>query len=170
MIKREFVSWWRLQHMRGFIPAKEKTTTKNFIKKFGYDLNNELKNTNGNINSIPLIYYDREVINGHPIYNDSNIEGLKIMMNDTEYSKIHRQSYHFDSITKEWEGTFYIEVFDHFGLDDEDLIKFQNTTLPFTLNDTTGKGFASWWLLQHHKGRIPFRTQMKFIVTLKGKI
>ena len=92
------------------------------------------------------------------------------MMNDTEYTKIHKQNYNYDPNTKEWEGTFYIEVFDHFGLDDEDLGKFQNATFPFTINKTPGRGFASWWLLQHHKGKKPFRTQMKFIVNIKGKI
>lgn len=97
--------------------AKEKNTTKNFIKKFGNDLNNKLKTTNGNMNSISLIYYDKNEPNGRPIYNDSNTEGLRIMMNDTEYTKIHIQSYNFSPITKEWDGTFYIEVFDHFGLD-----------------------------------------------------
>jgi len=149
--------------------AKGKTTTKDFIKKFGDDLNNNLKLNNGNINTIPFIIYP-EALRIHPIFDDSNTEGLRIMMNDTEYTKIHRQSYNFDPITREWEGTFYIEVFDHFGLDDGDLVKFQNATLPYTLNKKPGKGFASWWLLQHHKGRKPFRTQMKFIVTLKGKL
>lgn len=30
--------------------------------------------------------------------------------------------------------------------------------------------FAAWWLLQHHRGKKPFWTQIKFIVTLSGKL
>lgn len=100
-----------------------------------------------------------------PIYNDNNYEGLKIMMNDTEYSRVFIHSYDYISKTKEGQGMFYIEVFDHFGLDNEDLIKFQNSW-PAQI----GRGFVAWWVLQQLKGKKPFRTQMKFLVKLKGKI
>ena len=62
-----------------------------------------------------------------------------------------------------WTGAFLIEVFDHFGLDNNDLISYQNTNI-------FGKGFASWWLLQHKRDKKPFWTQMRFLVTIKGSL
>ena len=141
--------------------AMNKPTTRNFLKNFGYVLNNKLKETNGEINNVQLF----SLGDVRPIYNDNNYEGLRIMMNDTEYSSVFKQTYEYDSKTKGWQGTFYVEVFDHYGLDNDDLIKFRNSK-----PDHIGRGFVAWWLLHHHKGKKPFRTQMKFLVKLKGKL
>jgi hypothetical protein len=84
---------------------------------------------------------------------------MTILVNDAESTKIHAQS----PSTKVRSGTFLIEVFDHFGLDNNDLISYQNTNI-------FGKGFASWWLLQYQSDKIPFRTQMRFLVTIKGRL
>lgn len=139
--------------------AKNHVSMKNFIKIFGNSLNDQLK-----LKSIDQIVI--QLFNTHPKFNNTsdNLSGLRIMLNDTEYSEIFIQNYTYNPITQEWVGTFYIEVFDHFGLDDLDLKSYQNSW-----PSVVGGGFASWWILQHKKNKAtPFRTKMKFLVELKG--
>lgn len=31
-------------------------------------------------------------------------------------------------------------------------------------------GFAAWWILQHRRAYVPFRTKMHFLVTLQGTL
>ena len=74
--------------------------------------------------------------------------------------------YTYDPQSREWQCTFYFQVFDNFGLDDEDLLKFQgyNSSLLF------GRKLASWWILQKVRNYKPFRTEIRHVVTLKGDL
>lgn len=151
--------------------AKNHENVKNFIKKFGELLNDELQKQKGDINKVTAL----DLKQLRPKFNlfADNFYGLTVMMNDTEHARIYKQYFNFNPSTKKWEGTFYIEVFDHFGLDNKDLLKFQNykiTIKGFEIGDNLpvmDEGFEAWWLLQHTRYKKPFRTVMKFIVDLK---
>ncbi|MCB0638660.1 MAG: hypothetical protein KDC54_18645, partial [Lewinella sp.] len=58
---------------------------------------------------------------------------------------------------------FVINVIDHFGLDDGDVIQYQD-------HFPGGNGFIGWWTLQHRYGWAPFRTDIWFVVRLGGQI
>jgi hypothetical protein len=97
-------------------------------------------------------------------------QGPTILINDISQVKYHLQSFSKDE-SGNWEGTFYIETIDHFGLDDIDPNK------PFMIKDFNvgifqhlHSGFAAWWILQHKKAYVPFRTKLRFVAVLKGNI
>ena len=150
---------------------------KNFVKRFGIQLNYGLSRENGNITV--MSYQNDSLIFDN--YTPDNIDliperiafssryyrsrGLQILVNDTEttYVYYYPNSYEFNSSSGEWKITLCFEIIDHFGLDTPDVIKFQN--YPYV-----GIGFASWWVLQHQRGYIPFKTKIIVLSTIKGNI
>jgi uncharacterized protein DUF3289 len=140
--------------------VKDTKVMKNFIKNFGERLNNALQANGGDINSIlevemPLIE--------RPIFNSDwhKIRGYTILINDTEQTTVNQMTdFQINLNTGDWSGSFFFEINDHFGLDRSDVLKYQG------IND----GFAAWWLLQHVRGFIPFRTKIRVIAKIKGKI
>lgn len=50
-----------------------------------------------------------------------------------------------------WYADITAVIHDHWGLDKNDALKFQNKPV-------VGDGFAAWWLLQHTRGYQPFVT------------
>ena len=90
-------------------------------------------------------------------------------MDDTEKLNIYNfGDYNFDPQTKEWTCSFYFQVFDNFGLDNGDLLESQGV---WSRNGVLfGTQFAAWWVLQHRKGYVPFRTELRFQVSLKGDL
>ena len=135
----------------------ETNVMRNFIKKFGEELNLELENSNGDINGISIALGDTR-----PIFSSiyHQFHGLKILLNDTEHTRVKLLNYTFDQSTSEWEGDFYFEVIDHFGLDKADALKYQ----------WWHSGFAAWWILQHKRGYVPFRTVIRINARIRGKI
>ena len=130
---------------------------KNSIKAMGEQINDKLKATNGDISNIDFDFES----SARPVFSDGDFwQGPKILINDTEYIEVFRQSYSFDPDAGEWEGEFYIVVTDNFGLDDHDLKGFQNKN----------PSFAAWWLLQHTRNYQPFLTRIRILATLSGKI
>jgi hypothetical protein len=89
--------------------------------------------------------------------------GLGILVNDTEQLQVFRlNDFYYNTENNEWSGSFYFLTHDNFGLDDDDLREWQVGYF--------GEGFASWWILQHVRGFKPFRTEIRHIVKLRGKI
>lgn len=68
--------------------------------------------------------------------------------------------YDFNKDTGEWTTELVVQIYDHFGLDDNDLNPYQYFHF----------GFAAWWILQHKKGYKPLRTNILLNVKLKGNI
>ncbi len=130
----------------------------NYMKSFGEQLNNRLRSNNGNINiGAPILMTTRPAFTG--MYN--RFHGLTILINDTEHTTIYYlDGFTLNSQTGVWSGNFYFEVTDHFGLDKEDVLKYQGVQL----------GFAAWWVLQHKRDYPPYRTKFTILATLKGKI
>ncbi|MEL7005350.1 MAG: hypothetical protein AAFN93_21845, partial [Bacteroidota bacterium] len=148
-------------------------------KDFGKWLNDRLIETGGDINAIdPDAITDpaRQFgIQYRAIFDSGeNRSGLKILMNDTEKLDVYTMDdFTFNPANNEWSGTFYFVVYDNFGLDNQDLIDFQGyydilngTGSPLNFN----RGFAAWWILQHRRGYVPFRTEVRTAFQLKGDL
>jgi len=136
--------------------------TINTVKDFGKYLNDELKKVNGKIDEVNWNDFKSNYV---PKYSEGELHtGLQILINDTEIMYVYSfDDFNFNSNTKEWIGTFYFQTFDNFGMDKKDLLKSQN--VPYF-----GKGFASWWLLQHSRNNIPFRTELRQVFKIKGNL
>ena len=133
----------------------ENSKFKEYILKFGVKLNIALENANWNIDdvdeiSIPLS--DRPIFNG--LHNKFN--GLQILINDTEETIIELTGFSLNATTHKWTANLNIIIKDHFGLDKNDALTYQNKHA----------GFAAWWILQHSRGYRPFETQIKFKMDL----
>lgn len=132
------------------------TKMRNWLKSYGARLNEVLISTGGDINEVDAFEIDRTSLN--------ETYALTILINDTQKINVFSlDSYNFNSETGEWDCYFVINVIDHFGLDDGDVIEFQDYT-------PGGNGFIAWWTLQHRYGWAPFRTDIWFVVRLGGQI
>lgn len=60
-----------------------------------------------------------------------------------------------------WSATLKYTLYDHFGLDLEDIKKHGNDTFP---SEGTGLGFCSWYILQHYRKAKPFITEVNVLV------
>jgi|694.fasta_scaffold00271_22 hypothetical protein len=125
----------------------------NFVKKFGDKLNDGLKMSGGDISRVPLVDMGKT----RPIFNGfyNKFHGLQILINDTELTEIHLDNFIIDGSGK-WSADITITIHDHFGLDKNDALIYQDKH----------EGFPSWWLLQHTRDYIPFET----IVVVRKKI
>jgi len=87
------------------------------------------------------------------------------LINDTQYNGYYLQTNPLiiNTVTGEWTADIYVEVIDHFGLDDGNLGKNQNRRI-----FNAGEGFTAWWILQHVRGYAPFRTKMRFLFKIRG--
>lgn len=160
----------------------ETNTMKNYVKRFGVQLNQRLIEEEGDISkleyfpgdTIPVIYgegtFRPEIDDLRPwrftfagaYYRR---RGFQILVNDSEYTYFYYypNSYEIDSSTGRWKVTICFEIVDHFGLDAGDAIDFQ----PYPI---VGDWFAAWWVLQHQRGYIPFKTRMTILSTITGNI
>ena len=133
----------------------ENSKFKEFIVKFGVRLNQALENANWNIDNVGTIEIpteDRPIFNG--LHNKFN--GLQILINDTEETIIELTGFSINPTTHKWVANLNVIIKDHFGLDKNDALTYQNNHA----------GFAAWWLLQHTRGYRPFETQVKFKMDL----
>ncbi len=129
------------------------TNMKNWIRRYGLELNTQLSANDGDIDAVNAFTIAR------PRLNESN--GFTILINDTQETNVFRlDSYNFDQQTGEWNCRFIINVKDHFGLDDNDVRDFQ----------WHHAGFISWWMLQKIHAQAPFITDIWFVVQISGKI
>lgn len=126
--------------------VKESATYKNFISKFRYDLQTKINNAGGTLDNTPMNLGYRPIFNGLK----NKIEGLQILINDTEQTQIKILNFKIDPATQIWIADIEVVITDHFGLDKNDAIKYQGQH----------RGFAAWWILQKTRGYKPFITQI----------
>ena len=99
-----------------------------------------------------------------PVFNNIGnlFNGLQILINDVWGSTVSIKNYYSDG--KTFNGTLCFTLFDHFGLDLEDIEKAAGSD----------PGFRAWYVLQHYdklKGQFrPFITEMYFEVPFGGII
>ena len=128
----------------------------NFIVKFGKELHLALAANNWNINQVPpitMLQRDRPAFNG--LHNQ--FHGLQILVNDTEETIIELTNFSINTTTHKWTADLNITIKDHFGLDKNDALTYQNYHA----------GFAAWWILQHCRGYKPFETKISFKMQLQ---
>lgn len=135
----------------------ESNSTYNYLEDFAYEMNNTLKSTNGVLDGIVI---DRKL--DRPIFNSTFdlFHGLKILVNDTNNTKVTINQYYYNPSTKDWVADCNITITDHFGLDKRDALTYQ------CYHD----GFAAWWLLQNKYANSPFITKISFSATLRGSL
>ncbi len=134
------------------------------VQDFGKELNRILKKINGDFSK--LNYLGLPATFRAQYSKGERQSGLQILINDTEKLYIYDMGdYTFDNVTKEWSVSFYFQIFDNFGLDNEDLLDSQGIYV-FDI----GKKFAAWWILQHVRDYIPFRTEIRSVFKIKGDL
>jgi hypothetical protein len=131
----------------------------NYVKHIGAKLRHALSQNNGDFNNISIQLSDASI--DRPRFSEKTT-GLGILINDTEQTKIHILASSFDEDTGEFEAFLFFEILDHFGLDDGDVIEWGNSAF--------GLNFQAWWLLQHHRGYVPFRTRIMNVFQITGNI
>ena len=141
--------------LNSYVSSSAKMIT--FLKDFGNRLKSKLISTNGNINSVQTIQMEdiRPIFNG--LHN--KFHGLQILINDTELTEIQLDRYELSG-TNTWEADITVTVYDHFGLDKHDAVEYQSWHA----------GFAAWWVLQHKRGFVPFKTKVVFRKRLAGNL
>jgi hypothetical protein len=128
---------------------------KNFIIKFGEMLHQKLAIANWNINNVNEIDIPNSI---RPRFNGwyNKFHGLQILINDTEQTIVEINNFTINPVTHQWTATITVTIKDHFGLDKNDALKYQNDHV----------GFAAWWILQHCRGYVPFETNVKISMNL----
>lgn len=133
----------------------ESPQMRNFVKRYGAKLNDELKTNNNFTGSVEMFTSERPIFN---TYVD-RVSGLQICINDTEETRVYRSNFNFNPGTKEWSCDLTIVIDDHFGLDNNDVRSYQ----------FWNEGFAAWWRLQKLHGQVPFHTHCILKYHISGK-
>ena len=140
--------------------AKNHDSTKRFCNSIEKLITTKLKSSKGN-----LKHLEDETIDwsgkpyGHPRFNtykDTFAGGLTICMNDTWAYEILVTDYKLSG--NNYELTYEIILYDHFGLDKPDMEK----------KYSWGAGFRAWFVLQHLRNYKPFITKVEFKKTING--
>ena len=144
--------------------AKNHRNTRSYITGFKNCLKEAIKRNNGEVKKYDEDDTFNTAINDlkRPKFNlfGDIFTGLKIMINDTHGMQIHIGKYKYCPMCKKYTGNLAVNLYDHFGLDQNDLVKFY----------LQHEGFGAWFYLQHYTvfvGRYrPFITRMNFIEDL----
>jgi hypothetical protein len=120
----------------------------NFIKTYGFALSGALRAVGGKIDLVPNL----DITTIRPKFNTDfdKFHGLMILLNDTETGEILGDNFTIDA-QGNWNIDLSITITDHFGIDDNDVIKFRDAN----------PGFPSWWILQKRRDYVPFKTVIK---------
>ena len=123
----------------------------NFLQAFAIQLNEALLHAGGNIDKVSEFE-----LRGRPIFNGfyNRFHGLTICINDTEHTEIELNNF-VRSPKGNWNATVAVTIYDHFGLDKDDVKVYQNYL----------RGFAAWYMLQARDYR-PFVTKIEFQKTI----
>lgn len=159
--------------------AGEHKTTQEYIEAVKKQVIKELVKNVGNLEALTFYSYRKDQ---HSIYNyvQNNLTlpkfntpgdivgGLTICVNDTWGNYIEVDNYEFDG--KYFKGTLRFNIYDHFGLDEPDVLPRKQ----WWKNYGDLAGFRAWFTLQHYdkfNGEYkPFITRMVIEVPFQGQI
>lgn len=129
----------------------------NFMLDFGRELDLQLQRVGWDINNVGYITIP---LNNRPVFSGlyNKINGLTILLNDTEETQIELLDFEINPITHKWKAKLKVTIKDHFGLDKRDVLTYQNWNI----------GFAAWWMLQHLRDYQPFETKVIIITNIKS--
>ncbi|WDT68022.1 DUF3289 family protein [Cloacibacterium sp. TD35] len=129
-------------------------------------------------NSIKAVIYegtaDLKFLNNKPLYIPrmsfdgfiNNAMGLGITIHQVYATKIELINYFCDLKRKYWTGTFRYTLYDHFGLDWNDILLHGEDYKP---SPNTGNHFKAWYLLQRYRKAKPFIVELKKDIYSDGK-
>ena len=92
---------------------------------------------------------------------------LTFLINDTEATYFNIERLYVNPSTGRWTATVHMEIIDHFGLDYNDVIAYQDLRIKYI---KFGKGFSSWYLLQNKYKIKPFRSKLRYKIELAGQL
>lgn len=154
--------------------AIEHDSTQKYIKSVKSEINEALKESDGNIGALryssedrgnnPLVTKLRRDKVHEPVFNTFNdkLEGLTICVDGLWGNLIQVKSYHLDGNT--YSGVLHFTLYDHFGLDEADVNKYGDIWT----------GFSSWYILQHlnsyNQQYKPFLTVIEFDESFSGTL
>ena len=95
----------------------------------------------------------------------NKIMGLGITIHQVYATKIELINYFCDLDRKYWQGTFRYTLYDHFGLDWNDILVHGEDIIP----PGAGDAFKAWYLLQRYRKAKPFIVELKNDVYANGK-
>lgn len=160
---------------------RSENETINAIKRFGLIFESEFIGKNKNIDSVGAIRVRQRE---RPSYSRANgylLRGPTILLNDVNEVDYYLNFFNFNDATGDWQALLYMEIIDHFGLDDQDPqntvttipggtvlgVEIEPTTIQYqTLND----GFASWWILQKTRNFRPFVVKLRIMASVSGNV
>jgi hypothetical protein len=99
--------------------------------------------------------------------------GLFTLINSVTHVRVFADQYEFDSCKQEYTINLVIELYDSFGLDDEDVRKFgYKATQDFKNLTSDAQAITAWWQLQHQFNYAPLITKVvvrqgPFVVSTK---
>lgn len=96
----------------------------------------------------------------------NNAMGLGITIHQVYATKIELIDYFCDLDKKYWQGIFRYTLFDHFGLDWNDVLLHGEDSMP---SPNTGNHFKAWYLLQRYRKAKPFIVELKHEMYVNGK-
>lgn len=120
-------------------------------------LTQKLKSNNGDLNKIELLKGRIKSNRVKFAQKKDLINGLTFAVDDTHSYKIYIEEFELVS-NSSFNAKLKIEIFDHFGLDNNDIEKF----IYFA-------GFRAWYVLQHARGYKPFITKMTYYHNIKNQ-
>lgn len=96
----------------------------------------------------------------------NNALGLGITIHQVYATKLELINYFCDVNKRYWTGTFRYTLYDHFGLDWNDILLHGEDKKP-SLN--TGNHFKAWYILQRYRKAKPFIVELKKDIYCSGK-
>lgn len=82
--------------------------------------------------------------------------GLGVMINGVQHVLVSVDAYHYDSCQASYTITLRYELYDVFGLDDDDLQEYGAKNM---LAPAAQTGISAWWQIQHQWGYAPLITK-----------
>ena len=159
-------------------------TTQSLISEVKRLLHEALRVVNGDISRLSISNYIGQFNIKRPKFpfSSDKLHGLTFALNDTWGFKVTLLNYRYDATTKKYWAKLKFDVFDHFGLDKDDVEKFGSMEnvqeragklAPVALDSIcqqAADGFCSWFILQYKRGYKPFVTMMSKEIEIEGRL
>ena len=159
-------------------------TTHSLISEVKRLLHEALRVVNGDISRLSISNYIGQFNIKRPMFSSFSDKrhGLTFALNDTWGFKVTLLNYRYDATTKKYWAKLKFDVFDHFGLDKDDVVKFGSMekvqdrvgklapVVPDSICQQAADGFCSWFILQYKRGYKPFVTMMSKEIEIEGRL
>lgn len=159
-------------------------TTQSLISEVKRLLHEALRVVNGDISRLSISNYIGQFNIKRPMFSSFSDKrhGLTFALNDTWGFKVTLLNYRYDATTKKYWAKLKFDVFDHFGLDKDDVVKFGSMekvqdrvgklapVVPDSICQQAADGFCSWFILQYKRGYKPFVTMMSKEIEIEGRL